>query len=116
MTAIPQMFARESNKMEEKEVIIEGASRLRIQYLIDHPEAHSFVLRRLILGKDGHTSMHSHDYEHGFYILSGKGEVTDGKLSLPLKKNVVAFVPAHLKHQVRNIGRGRLMFLSVEPA
>jgi mannose-6-phosphate isomerase-like protein (cupin superfamily) len=116
MVRLQQIFARESNKLQEQEVVIEGASRLKIQYLIEQPDAKSFVLRRFILGRDGHTSMHAHDYEQGFYVLRGKGEVTDGIMSLPLRKHTVIFVPSNQKHQLRNNGRNELVFLSVEPA
>lgn len=102
--------------MEEKEVLIPGASRLRIQHLLEEPDAKNFVLRRFILKRDGHTSMHKHDYEQGFYVLAGRGEVTDGLMPLPLKKHSVIYVPANQKHEIRNTGRSDLIFLSIEPA
>lgn len=116
MTSLPQMFVREADDLNEQEVHIAGASRLRIQYLIDQPDAKNFVLRCFILKRDGHTSLHKHDYEQGFYVLSGKGEVTDGTMSLPLRKHSVVYVPPNQRHQVRNGGRSELTFLSIEPA
>lgn len=110
-----QMFARDADHMDEQEIAIPGASRLSIQYLIEEPEAKNFILRRFILKQDGHTSIHAHEYEQCFYVLSGKGEVTDGMMSLPLKADSVVYIPPNQKHQVRNIGRSRLIFLSVEP-
>ncbi len=115
MANLQQMFAREADEIEEQEIIIAGASRLSIQHLLEEPNAKNFILRRFILRRDGHTSMHAHEYEQGFYILSGRGEVSDGLMSLPLKKDSVLYVPPNQKHEVRNTGRTDLVFLSVEP-
>ena len=115
MGSLQQMFAREADELEEQEVLIAGASRLSIQHLLEEPDAQSFILRRFILRRDGHTSLHAHDYEQGFYVLRGRGEVTDGIMSLPLKKDSVVYVPPNQKHEVRNTGRTDLIFLSVEP-
>ncbi len=115
MASLQQMFAREADELEEQEILISGASRLSIQHLLEEPDAKNFILRRFILRREGHTSMHAHDYEQGFYVLSGRGEVTDGIMSLPLKKDIVVYVPPNQKHEVRNTGRADLVFLSVEP-
>ncbi len=115
MASLPQMFAREANETEEQEILIAGASRLRIQYLLEEPFAKNFIMRRFILKRDGHTSLHAHEYEQGIYVLRGRGEVTDGIMSLPLKKDSVVYVPPNQKHQVRNNGRTDLIFLSIEP-
>jgi len=115
MANLQQMFAREADEIEEQEIIIAGASRLSIQHLLEEPDAKNFILRRFILRRDGHTSMHAHEYEQGFYVLSGRGEVSDGLMSLPLKKDSVLYVPPNQKHEVRNTGRTDLVFLSAEP-
>lgn len=114
MASLQQMFVRAAKDLDEQEVVMEGASRLKIQYLIDAPEAKGFVMRRFILKKDGHTSLHKHKHEQEFYVLRGKGEVTDGAMTLPLKKDTVVYVPPMQKHQLRNTGRGSLILLSVE--
>ncbi len=115
MASLRQMFAREADEIEEQEILIAGASRLSIQHLLEEPDAKNFMLRRFILKREGHTSMHAHEYEQSFYVLQGRGEISDGIMSLPLKKDSVVYIPPNQKHEVRNTGRTDLIFLSVEP-
>jgi len=94
---------------------MEGAEKVRVQWLINKPAAPNFAMRRFIVREGGCTPLHTHDYEHEVYVLEGRGVVTDGKEGRLLEHNSVAFIPANHVHQFKNIGSSDFIFLCIIP-
>ena len=47
-----------------------------------------------------------------YYILEGRGEVTSGHEKKVLGPDTAAYFPAGSTHGIRNVGKGRLRYLS----
>ena len=60
------------------------------------------------------SSCHQHDSSEEFvYVVSGVGEVTVGKETSPLKRNVMVYGPPGIPHQYRNTGSEDLVLFVV---
>jgi quercetin dioxygenase-like cupin family protein len=78
--------------------------------------AKNFCMRIFEIGAEGHTPMHSHDWEHEMFIHSGSGELYGNGQWNPVKSGNVAFIPGNEEHQLRNTGTGPLTFLCLVPS
>lgn len=110
------MYVKHISGVERKDASKEGAKNATIQWLIDDKiGAKNFSMRRFEVKKNGYTPLHSHDWEHEVYVLSGKGIVRMGKDEYPLVKDKFAYVPPNVPHQFMNTTDENLVFLCVIP-
>lgn len=110
------MIVKNYIEIDEKEVNEEGAKNVKIQWLIDEKIAPSFAMRRFVVGKDGHTPFHKHDWEHEVFVLQGKGAVVDEKgKEHELKPGNFALVLPNEMHQFKNKGNEDFIFLCMIP-
>ena len=77
--------------------------------------AENFVLRHFTLETGACSPHHEHDWEHEAYILEGEGVLVGPDGNQPLKPGDAAFVPPGIKHQFRNVGKGKMTFLCIVP-
>ncbi|MCP4021421.1 MAG: cupin domain-containing protein [Desulfobacteraceae bacterium] len=78
--------------------------------------ATNFCMRYFEIEKQGHTPMHTHDWEHEIFVHSGTGEVfIEGKWH-PLTQGSAALVPSGVEHQFRNISDEVFIFLCMIPS
>ncbi|HAZ27062.1 TPA: hypothetical protein DCY65_01915 [Candidatus Acetothermia bacterium] len=77
--------------------------------------APTFAMRQFTLAPTGHTSAHSHPFEHGVIVLSGEGAVLTSSGPVPLRQGSVVFMPPGEHHQFRNTGSSPLELLCVVP-
>jgi quercetin dioxygenase-like cupin family protein len=104
------------SEVAQEDVSMEGARNVAVQWLIDEKaDAKNFAMRRFAIKKDGHTPLHSHDWEHEIYVLSGKGIVRVGNEIFVLEKDMVVYVPPNVVHQFRNDGDVDFFFLCMIP-
>lgn len=110
------MYVKHISDVEQKDTSKEGAKNTLIQWLInDKIGAKNFVMRRFVVKRNGYTPLHSHDWEHEVYVLSGKGIVKIDKEEYPLEKDKFAYVPPNVVHQFNNTSDENLVLLCVIP-
>ena len=63
----------------------------------------------------GSTPPHKHgpDVESMYFIVEGKGEVTSDRERKVVGPSTAIFFPMGAKHGIRNVGRGKLKYLSI---
>jgi quercetin dioxygenase-like cupin family protein len=62
--------------VEAEEVLVPGADKVRVRWLIDEADgAPHFYMRRFELEPGGRTPRHTHPWEHEVYVLEGEGGV-----------------------------------------
>ncbi len=97
------MIARHYTDVKlEKSTEAEGVS-LRI--VIGEKEgAPNFVMRVFDVEPGASSPLHSHDWEHEVFVLSGKGRVYGGGREVALGPGDTVFVPPMEEHQFTNTG------------
>ena len=94
----------------------EGTSKLTIRWLITKDMgAERFAMRLFEMQPDGHSPLHSHQWEHEIYILEGEGVAFDGTKEKRVKAGDAIFIPSNEKHQLRNNSKKVLKFLCLIP-
>ena len=76
----------------------------------------NYVMRLFTLPKGGFTPFHSHDWEHGVFVLKGKIKLKGESEEHILEKGYFAFVPPNEKHGFENVGEGEAKFICVIPS
>lgn len=104
------------NYMEVEEKILEEYKGVKMRRVITEEDgAPNFIMRVFELTPDGYTPLHSHEWEHEVFILSGEGEVTSAEGKHKVEKDDVVFVPGNEIHQFRNIGEQPFKFICLIP-
>lgn len=87
-----------------------------LSYQIVGPDsvgARKFMITVVDVKPGGSTPLHKHEtVESMYYVLEGRGEVMTAKEKKVLGPESAAFFPAGSSHGIRNVGRGRLRYLS----
>jgi len=100
----------------EAEDAEEGASRLRVRWLITKEAgAENFAMRLFEMDLGGHSPLHSHDWEHEVFILEGQGIVSGEEQERKFGPGDVIFISPNEKHQFRNDGEETVKFLCLVP-
>ena len=95
---------------------MEGAERVLKQIPISKEDGTpNFSFRVFTIEPDGHTPLHSHDFEHLNYIIEGNGQVvqTDGYKSV--KKGDFVLIKPGETHQYRNTSTKPLVMICAVP-
>lgn len=101
----------------EPQAVAEGSMGVHIRWLIkENMGAKNFVMRHFEIEPKGHTSLHSHPWEHELFILSGQGAVTNAKEERTLNPGDVIFIPGGEKHQFKNNGNEPFTLLCLIPS
>ncbi len=103
-------------EVEAREVVTEGAVKVRIRWLISKKDgAPNFQMRLFDVGPGGRTPLHVHEWEHEVYILEGTGKLACEGEEYSFEKGFYAFVPAGREHSFVNTGEGTLSFICIVP-
>ncbi len=104
------------NDLFAKEIISPEAKNAKMQVLVSPKEGwEGYVMRVLIVGPEGYTPKHRHDWPHINYIIEGEGELLVGDNIQSVTAGSYAYVPANQLHQFRNIGRKTFKFICIVP-
>ncbi len=76
----------------------------------------NYVMRLFTLPVGGFTPYHSHDWEHGVFVLEGKIKLRGENEEHILKEGNFAFVPPNEMHGFENIGDSEARFICVIPS
>jgi len=74
-----------------------------------------FCMRVFEIAPEGHSALHSHDYEHQVFVHAGRGEVWDGQTWQDIAAGSVIHIPGGEEHQLRNNGQETLIFVCCIP-
>ncbi|MDD2716323.1 MAG: cupin domain-containing protein [Candidatus Wallbacteria bacterium] len=103
-------YAKHYTEVSAQEVEVEGASNVKIRWLVDQKKgAPNFAMRLFEIGAKGHTPFHAHPWEHEIYVLEGSGVMRIEDAEYPLSKGSVALVPEDKKHQFASAGKAMKM-------
>ena len=72
-------------------------------------------MRLFEMAPGGYSPLHSHSWEHEVLILSGEGQLLDGRDALSFKTGDFIFVPPNEQHQFKNTIKNALEFLCLIP-
>ncbi|MEA2060376.1 MAG: cupin domain-containing protein [Thermodesulfobacteriota bacterium] len=78
--------------------------------------AFNFCMRLFEIEENGHTPMHTHEWEHEIFIHSGQGEVLCRDKWVPVSKGTALFIPDNEVHQIRNTSKETLIFICLVPS
>ena len=99
-----------------EDVNVEGAKYAKIRWLIGQKDnAPNFALRMFEIEKEGHTPLHSHDFEHEVFVLEGQGIFVCPEGKKEFKPWDVIYVDPNIEHQFINTGDGIMRFLCIIP-
>ena len=100
------------SEVKLEDMVESGAEGVRVRWLIKKEDgAPNFAMRCFELASQGHSPLHSHDWEHEVYVLEGEGEVVCDNEKRKLSAGCVVFIPPKAMHQFRNMGEKKLKFL-----
>jgi quercetin dioxygenase-like cupin family protein len=93
-----------------------GAEGIRVRWLIKEEDgAPNFAMRLFEIEPNGHSPLHSHDWEHEVYIIDGDCRVICDVQERDAGSGYVVFIPPNAKHQFINAGKTTLKFLCLVP-
>ncbi len=78
--------------------------------------APNFRIRYFRIEAGGYSSRHSHNFDHGVYIVHGQARVKLGQEEVEVGPRDVVYISANEEHQLRAVGNEPLGFLCVIPA
>ena len=110
------MYRVKTDEVQSSKVEAEGAKNTTIQWLLDEScGVPNFALRRFVIGPEGHTPLHSHDWEHEVYMLRGEGVLISGDGEISIKADQAIFIEPGELHQFRCRGTENLEMLCLVP-
>ena len=99
------------------ETIDEDARGVQIRWIItEDMGARNFVMRHFEISPNGYTPLHTHNWEHEIFIISGTGKVVGDNTEKSFVPGDVIFVPGNELHQFRNTGEESLTMLCLIPS
>lgn len=104
------------DEVKTEEVHMDGVYETKVQWLIDDKSGgKNFAMRRFILAKGGIINLHTHDWEHEVFILSGNGEVLSTSGNKEVGYGDVVLVEPGEAHGFKNTGDEEFIFLCMIP-
>ena len=103
------------NNVEVTEVFGEDIENVKKQVLVGPSDGYEGFMRMFIIGENGHTPYHKHDWFHLNYVVEGEGILTIEGVENKLSKGSVAYVPGNVIHNFKNTGKDDLRFLCLVP-
>ncbi len=92
---------------------LKGNKSLSYQVLGPHTGARKFLITVVDVQPGGSTPLHEHrTVDSMYFILEGRGEVSDGRTKRAIGADTAVFFPAGGSHGIRNVGTKRLLYLS----
>ena len=92
---------------------LKGHKSVSYQLVGPRTGSRKFLLTVVHVRVDGSTPIHEHrTVDSAYYVLEGRGEVSDGKTKKVVGPDSAVFFPAGGSHGIRNVGRGDLLYVS----
>jgi quercetin dioxygenase-like cupin family protein len=104
----------EETKLED--VKMDGVFDTKIQWLIDDKNGGiNFAMRRFVIAPGGIINLHTHDWEHEVYVISGEGEILSPDGNRPVRPGNVVLVQPNEPHGFKNKGLDEFIFICIIP-
>jgi len=93
-----------NDKIPLKEVVMDGASDVRMKMLVGPDDgSENIFMRHFVIASGGNTPFHQHDYEHVVKVENNRGIIVDEEGNEhEIEKGNSIFVKPGEKHQFRN--------------
>lgn len=75
--------------------------------------AKNYALQVSEIFLNGVSKTHSHDVEHGFFILSGQGVITIDEEDYLIAPDMAIYVPTGANHSIKNVGTEPLRYIVI---
>jgi mannose-6-phosphate isomerase-like protein (cupin superfamily) len=110
------MYTAKTRAVRAIKFLEEGSHNVRMRQLIGREDgARKTSMHELIVGLDGYSAKHAHEWDHQLVVTSGHGlAVVNGK-GIRLAPGVVLLVQSKEEHQFFQRGKRPLVFLTVTP-
>lgn len=110
------MYVTTVRAVRQIKFLEEGSHNVRMRPLIGREDgARRTAMHELIVGKDGYSTKHAHEWDHQLVVTEGRGlAIVSGK-RIPLRAGVVLLVQSGEEHQFQQKGEKPLRFLTVTP-
>ena len=96
-----------------KSRVLKAHKSLSYQLVGPRTGSRKFLLTVVRVGVGGSTPIHGHrTVDSAYYVLEGRGEVSDGKTKKVVGPDSAVFFPAGGSHGIRNVGRRDLLYVS----
>ncbi len=93
-----------------------GSSRVVMRQLVGKEDgAEKTALHEIRFQKGGHTSAHSHNWQHQMLVVSGRGVLVSEGKETPLGPGDVLLIARKEEHGFAQRGREPLVILTVTP-
>jgi len=100
----------------EAEDVGKGCKGVTIRWLVTKEMgAPHFAMRMFEVAPDGHTPLHTHEWEHEVFIVEGGGIVVSESGEQEINTGDVIFMPGNEEHQFRNTKDKTMKFLCLIP-
>ncbi|MFG0328658.1 MAG: cupin domain-containing protein [Phycisphaerales bacterium] len=110
------MLIRRATDMDGAEMRMDGADRVQMRLLLGREDgAPTFAMRHFTVESGGHSPRHEHNYEHGIFIVAGRGSVEVAGETQEVAAGDSAFIPPNTVHQLRADQGEELQFLCMVP-
>jgi len=73
----------------------------------------SYAVNLTTVEPGGYSKLHKHEWEHGFYFLSGIGIMEVGDEKDDVTAGTAVHVPGWIPHKISNKGKTDLVFLNI---
>ncbi len=110
------MLIRNVSEMPEAPVTMPGAAEVGMRLLLGRADgAPTFAMRHFTVKSGGHTPRHQHNYEHGIFVVGGRGTAEIGGEARAIRSGDSLFVQPNVPHQFRADRGEPLQFLCMVP-
>jgi len=93
-----------------------GASRVVMKQLVGKEDgAERTALHEIRFLKEGHTSVHTHNWPHQMFVTAGRGVLLSGGRETLIAKGDVVVIGRGEEHGFAQRGRASLVILTVTP-
>ncbi|MCK4235066.1 cupin domain-containing protein [candidate division WOR-3 bacterium] len=106
---------KHEDEVEIIELQQEDLKNVKKQVLVNPKDGFNGFMRMFIVGENGYTPYHKHDWYHLTYVVEGEGIVKIDGEEHKLRKGNVSYIPPGVIHGFKNTGTEDLKFLCLIP-
>lgn len=111
------MFIGHLKDINKTDVKMDGVKNVSKQVPVGTKEGwKDNILRVFTIKPGGHTSRHSHDWEHVNYVISGEGTLAINREKNRFTAGTFAFVPPGTEHQFSNQSDKDFVMICIVPS
>ena len=103
----------DEGKKVELPILGEAKGYSRILINKELTGAKNYALQVSEIFPNGVSKTHSHDVEHGFFILNRQGVITIDEEDYQVAPDMAIYVPAAANHTIKNVGTEPLRYIVI---